>query len=215
MLDAQIVDLMSDAELEEEIGRAVEYLEKIQTALLKIHKALRAAPTRAGLCADATHELAHGGPTNEATGNDPLVSADCDKHGTEFAHERTGPPYRSDAGPGGAAAGGKVKLPKITLPRFKGNPIYWMAFCGSYESAVCLIDALSDVDKFIYLHSLLEKSAYDAIARLTLSSAKYQEAINILKKCFGDRQIIISRHMYVLLNLTAVMLEPDCCHAGT
>ena len=44
-LDAQIVDLAPDAKLEEEIGRAEEYLEKIQRALLKIHKALRATPT--------------------------------------------------------------------------------------------------------------------------------------------------------------------------
>ena len=106
--------------------------------------------------------------------------------------------------------GGKVKLPKITLPHFKGNPIYWTAFWDSYESAVHLNSTLSDVDKFNYLRSLLEKSAYDAIAGLTMSSsANYQEAIDILKKHFGDRQIIISRHMDTLLNLTAVTLEHD------
>ena len=92
-LDAQIVDLTPNAELEEEIVRAEEYLEKIQRALLKIHKALRATPTQTGLRADATHEPVCGGPTDEATGHDPRVSVDRDKHGTEFAHERTGPPY--------------------------------------------------------------------------------------------------------------------------
>ena len=70
-----------------------------------------------------------------------------------------------------------------------------------------LNDALSDVDKFNYLCSLLEKSAYDTIAGLTLPSANYQEAIDFLEKCFGDRQIIISRHMDVLLNLTAITVE--------
>ena len=34
-LDARIVDLIPDAELEEEIGRAEEHLEKIQKAILK------------------------------------------------------------------------------------------------------------------------------------------------------------------------------------
>ena len=72
-----------------------------------------------------------------------------------------------------------------------------------------LNDALSDVDKFTYLRSLLEESAFNAIAGPTLSSANYQEAIDILKKRFGDRQMIISRHMDVLLNLTAVTLEND------
>ena len=102
-----------------------------------------------------------------------------------------------------------MKLPKISLPHFKGNPIYWTAFWDSYESAVHDNNALSDVDKFNYLRSLLERSAYEAIAGLTLLSANYQEAIEILKKRFGNRQMIISRHMEVLLNLTAVSGEHD------
>ena len=102
-----------------------------------------------------------------------------------------------------------MKLPKIALPHFKGNPIYWIAFWDTYESAVHLNSALSDVDKFNYLQSLLEKSAYEAIAGLTLSSANYSEAIEILKKRFGNRQMIISRHMEILLNLSAVSGEQD------
>ena len=98
----------------------------------------------------------------------------------------------------------RSKLPKISLPHFKGNPIHWTAFWDSYESAVHLNSALSDVDKFNYLQSLLEKSAYDAITGLTLSSANYGEAIEILKKRFGNRQMIISEHMEILLRLSAV-----------
>ena len=45
----------------------------------------------------------------------------------------------------------QVKLPKISLPHFKWNPVYWTAFWDSYESAVHLNSALSDVDKFDYL----------------------------------------------------------------
>ena len=60
-LDAQIVDLTPDAELEDEIGRANEYLEKIQRALLKIGKVVSATPTRTGLSAHAIRPSAHGG----------------------------------------------------------------------------------------------------------------------------------------------------------
>ena len=72
-LDAQIVDLTPDAQLEEEVGRADEYSERIQRSLLKIRKALRATepPTRTGFCdarADTTREPAGGdGPTDETT----------------------------------------------------------------------------------------------------------------------------------------------------
>ena len=84
--------------------------------------------------------------------------------------------------------------------------MYWTAFWDSYESS---INTLSDVDKFNYLRSLLEKSAYEAIAGLTLSAANYSEAIEILKKRFGSKQLIVSKHMEVLLNLEAATGEHD------
>jgi hypothetical protein len=98
--------------------------------------------------------------------------------------------------------GAKIKLPKLTLPHFNGSLMKWPTFWDSYESAVHNKD-LSDVDKFNYLRSLLERSAYDAIVGLTLSAANYQEAIEILKKRFGNKQII-AKHMETLLNAEAV-----------
>ena len=64
----------------------------------------------------------------------------------------------------------------------------WTAFWDSYKSAVHDNDELSDVDKFNYLRSLLERTAYEAIAGLSLSSANYGEAIDILMKRFGNKQ---------------------------
>ena len=55
----------------------------------------------------------------------------------------------------------------------------------------------------------MEKSAYEAVAGLTLSSANYGETIEILKKRIGNRQMIVSRHMEILLNLSAVPGEHD------
>lgn len=76
----------------------------------------------------------------------------------------------------------RVKLPKLTLPRFNGDVMKWTMFWDSYESAVHDNDQLSDVDKFNYLRSLLERSAYEAIVGLTMSSANYTEAIDILSR---------------------------------
>lgn len=95
----------------------------------------------------------------------------------------------------------KVKLPKMSLPRFDGNLLKWTSFWDSYESAIHRSADLSDVDKFNYLRSLLERNAYEAIAGLTLSSANYKEAI---EKRFGNKQLIISKHMETLLNVDAV-----------
>ena len=48
-------------------------------------------------------------------------------------------------------------------------------FWDSYESAIHKNDELADVDKFNYLHSLLERTTHEAIAGLTLSAANYHE----------------------------------------
>ena len=104
----------------------------------------------------------------------------------------------------GTTRGAKVKLPKISLPRFNGNPVKWTSFWDSYQSAIHLNPDLSDVDKFSYLRSLLDSTAYDAIAGLTLSSANYLQAIEVLSKRFGNKQVIIYNHMDTLMNMDAV-----------
>ena len=81
----------------------------------------------------------------------------------------------------------KVNLPKISLPRFSGNPLKWSGFWDSLNSAVHNNPELSEAEKFNYLRSLLEGFAHDAIAGLMLSSASYKEAIEILNKRFGDK----------------------------
>ena len=99
----------------------------------------------------------------------------------------------------------RVKLPQLTLNPFNGDKTTWSTFWDSYESAVHNNDELSDLDKFNYLRSLLEKSAYDSIAGLSLTAANYDKAIAILKKRFGNKQQFISKHMDILLSAEAVM----------
>ena len=70
-----------------------------------------------------------------------------------------------------------------------------MPFWDSYKSAIHDNDSRSDIDKFIYLRSLLERSALDAISGMTLTAANYQEAILILEKRFGRKQKIVAKHM--------------------
>ena len=99
---------------------------------------------------------------------------------------------------------GRVKLPKISLPSFDGDVMKWAAFWDSFNSAIHTNNTLSEIDKFNYLRSLLQGTAYDAIAGLALSAVNYQKAVTILRKRFGNKQLIISRHMEALLNVTAV-----------
>ena len=63
---------------------------------------------------------------------------------------------------------------------------------------------MSDIDKFTYLRSLLEHTASEAISGLTLTTANYTEAVDILRKHFGDNDRVIESHMEALAGLKAV-----------
>ena len=103
----------------------------------------------------------------------------------------------------------RAKLPKLTLKSFNGDITTWSSFWDSYNSAIHQNPELSDIDKFNYLKSLLEKSAADAIAGLALTTANYGEAMSILKKRFGNTKQIIGRHMDLLLNVDAVTTDQN------
>ena len=96
--------------------------------------------------------------------------------------------------------GHRVKLPKLTLRAFNGDITTWTTFWDSYEAAIHKNSELSDIDKFKYLKSLLERTAQETITGLTLTSTNYHEAISILKKRFGNKKQIIARHMDILLS---------------
>lgn len=68
---------------------------------------------------------------------------------------------------------------------------------------------LSSIDKFNYLTSLLESSAAEAVAGLSLTAANYDEAIATLRKRFGNPQLIVNCHMEALLSATAVSSQND------
>ena len=170
-LDAEIIGLVAEGDLEAEIQQADEYQEKIFEALVRINRTIASTAT-------------------------PIVTPPpADK-----AAERPLPTRSDDA----HSRGAKVKLPKLSLPRFNGSLIRWYTFWDSYESAIHSNDTLTDVDKFNYLRSLLEGPALDAIAGLTLTAANYREAVEILQKRFGNKPLIISKHMETLLNVEAV-----------
>ena len=89
----------------------------------------------------------------------------------------------------------RVKLPKLSLKRFNGDLTKWTTFWDTFKSAVHDNPTLTSIDKFNYLNSLLESAAAEAIAGLTLTSANYEEAIATLRRRFGNKQLIVNRHM--------------------
>ena len=95
----------------------------------------------------------------------------------------------------------KAKLPKLLLPKSRGEITQWQTFWDSFNSSSHVNPHLSPIDKFNHLHSLLEGQAARAIQGLTRTDANYQSAIEILQHRFGRPQNIISTHMDELLKI--------------
>ena len=63
--------------------------------------------------------------------------------------------------------------------------------------------------RITHLTSPVESSTAEAIAELTVTSAKYEEAIATLKKRFGNPQLIVDRHMASLLRMSTVRVSQN------
>ena len=103
----------------------------------------------------------------------------------------------------------KVKLPKLSIKRYNGDLTKLVTFWDAFHSSIHTNPSLSNVDKFNYLVSLLESSAAEAIAGLSITSVNYDEAISTLRKRFGNSQLIVNRHMEALLGVGSVSSHHD------
>ena len=82
---------------------------------------------------------------------------------------------------------------------------------GTFESTIHKSPLLPSTKKFSYLKFLFtcKSSAAEAVSGLAVTAANYKDAVKILKKQYGNKQLIISRHMNVLMNLESVSSYND------
>ena len=96
-----------------------------------------------------------------------------------------------------------VKLPKMKLKSFSGNPIEWLSFWDSFQASVDKNSDISGVDKMNYLSGLLKGEAARVIQGLPLSESNYKRAVDLLKEGCGQKQVLINAHMDALLKIPA------------
>jgi len=131
LLDTDILEIVEENDLEEEIGLADEFKEKVYKALFDANKAIQSKRTVG------------------TTVTVPLTSGD-----------RHTPPEKSPSKVPRDAGTCKVKLPKLTPRKFNGELTKWLIFWDSFESSIQNNQELSDVDRFNYLYTLLEGSNF-------------------------------------------------------
>ena len=102
-----------------------------------------------------------------------------------------------------------VRLSKVDLPKFDGNVAEWLNFRDIFGRAVHEHKSLSKIDKFTYLKSSLLGKAVETISGLSITSANYDNAWQLLEKQFGDKQRLIPNFMDLLVKLPTVAEGKD------
>ena len=102
-----------------------------------------------------------------------------------------------------------ARLPKLTIPIFGGDPLDWQPFWDSFEAAIHNNTQLNGAQKLSYLCAQLRGDSAQAIAGLSLMSASYEHSVEVLKKRFGQRHILVSSHIQALLDLSSPTNTPE------
>ena len=97
-----------------------------------------------------------------------------------------------------------IKLPKLEIEKFGGDPTTWQQFYDSF-TAIHNSVSLTNVEKFNYLRSFLVDEALHCISGLPLTNDNYENALKLLKDRYGNNQIIILAHMNALVKLPKVI----------
>ena len=95
-----------------------------------------------------------------------------------------------------------VKLPKLTVKSFYGDPTNWQEFIDTFNVAIHENEDLSPIEKFTYLKGYIGGDAARSLEGLKLTSSNYEHAREILEERFGQKEVIIT--MNNLLDLPRV-----------
>ena len=203
-LDAKILEAMEDGdELITEIEQADLNREVIELAILDIEAALQLGEGRKSADRPTQATLNDAGRASSNVTSSPQVNDTTHLHSdavVEGSEPASAPPLDEVL----TVHHQKARLPKLELKRFEGELTTWTSFWDSFEAAIHNNEQLSSIDKFNYLRTLLEGPEAAAVAGLSLTSSNYTEAVAVLKKRFGNKQLIISAHMDMLMNLEGV-----------
>lgn len=211
-LDEKIVPVCKVEEIEKEIDEAETLKMRVMDALANI--SLTTTPSNTSTTYTTT-----GGSAAQFTENNPSIpTGSLSTPPSTQAIQTTGSPPASSAPPSPnqtsqhsgtppTTNAATSKLPKLTLPKFRGEVTQFKPFWDTFESVVHSNPNLSKIAKFNYLVAQLEGAASRAIAGLPITEDNYQAAVDILMKRFGKPQQIIASHMDELLKISVCSSE--------
>lgn len=109
-------------------------------------------------------------------------------------------PVLPPAAPQAPAATAMLKLPKIDLPKYNGDPTAWKPWWDYFNSAIHTNNTLTRSQKFTYLNSCLIGKAKKSVSGFAMTNDNYDQAITLLTHQFGQDSVIIGELFAKLRN---------------
>lgn len=94
-----------------------------------------------------------------------------------------------------------IKLPKIELKHFDGDPMSWVTYINLFDTTIHGNPDLPCVAKFQYLLGTLSGEPLSLIKSLPLTAPNYQVAYDILKNRYDSPRRLITLHLNKILDL--------------
>ncbi|KAJ8977461.1 hypothetical protein NQ317_000038 [Molorchus minor] len=88
-----------------------------------------------------------------------------------------------------------ANLPKISIPIFSGKYDEWQAYFDLFCALIHDKSDINTVQKFMYLKTSLKGEASSLVSDLPLTNANYQVAIDLLKKRYDNKLMVINTHL--------------------
>jgi len=85
----------------------------------------------------------------------------------------------------------RIKLPKIQLPKFDGQPLDWLPFKDMFETSVNALDDVSDAQKFQYLRTQCSGEALRLINHLPITDGNFRIAYTLLQERYENERLIL------------------------
>lgn len=96
-----------------------------------------------------------------------------------------------------------VRLPKISLPMFKGSYEEWESFRDLFLSIIHSNEAFNAVQKLHYLKASVEGEAKVLLDSVSTTGANYETAWDLLLKRYNNKKILLNHH------LTQIVMTPS------
>ncbi|GBN54606.1 hypothetical protein AVEN_53101-1 [Araneus ventricosus] len=103
--------------------------------------------------------------------------------------------------------GENVKLPKLSLPSFKGNIQGWLSFRDLFKASVHNNENLTGSMKLQYLKGLLTGDASRVIQSITISDANYLTAWTLLEDRFSNNRDQVFAHLKRFMSIPALQSD--------